>query len=117
MRQMLRQCNKDIYGPASPVGAADPTWVVGQAPAGGKSMLTETGIVERLRASSAEFRALEESHHRLDAELGELQKRQFLTPQEEMLKKQIQKEKLAKKDKMAELIRLYRENETRSAAR
>jgi hypothetical protein len=64
-----------------------------------------------------EFRELEESHHRLDAELSELQKRHVLTPQEEMVKKQIQKEKLAKKDKMAELIRLYRENEGRAAAR
>ena len=71
---------------------------------------------QALRTSSSEFRELEESHHRLDAELAELQKRHVLTPQEEMLKKQIQKEKLAKKDKMAELIRLYREN-GQSAAR
>ena len=80
-------------------------------------MLTESGIVEQLRASSAEFRELEESHHKLDAELGELRKRHFLTPQEEVLKKQIQKEKLAKKDKMAELIRLYKDTQARSAAR
>ncbi len=79
-------------------------------------MLTDDGIVDRLRASSAEFRELEESHHKLDAELGELQKRHFLTPQEELLKKQIQKEKLAKKDKMAELIRLYKETQAHSAA-
>lgn len=80
-------------------------------------MLTESLIADLLRQSSLEFRELEESHHRLDAELGGLQKRHVLTPQEELLKKQIQKEKLAKKDKMAELIRLYRENEARSAAR
>ncbi len=80
-------------------------------------MLMESRIADLLRQSSLEFRELEESHHRLDAELGELQKRHVLTPQEELLKKQIQKEKLAKKDKMAELIRLYRENEARSAAR
>jgi uncharacterized protein YdcH (DUF465 family) len=73
--------------------------------------------MEMLRQSSTEFRELEESHHRLDAELNELQKRHVLTPQEELVKKQIQKEKLAKKDKMAELVRLYRENNERSAAR
>ncbi|MBM4122083.1 MAG: DUF465 domain-containing protein [Nitrospira sp.] len=80
-------------------------------------MLNDNRIMELLRQASMEFRELEESHHRLDAELSELQKRHVLTPQEEMVKKQIQKEKLAKKDKMAELIRLYRENEGRAAAR
>jgi len=80
-------------------------------------MITDERIAGLLRTSSTEFRELEESHHRLDSELAELQKRHVLTPQEEVLKKQIQKEKLAKKDKMAELIRVYRENEANSAAR
>ena len=77
-------------------------------------MLTEHVIVERLRQSSIEFRELEESHHRLDIELAELQKRHVLTPSEEVVKKQLQKEKLAKKDKMAELIRLYPQREDHS---
>ncbi|MBD0316108.1 MAG: YdcH family protein [Nitrospiraceae bacterium] len=72
-------------------------------------MVSEDRIADQLRASNVEFRQLEESHHRLDAELSELQKRHVLTPQEEILKKQIQKEKLAMKDKMAEFIRLYRD--------
>ena len=72
-------------------------------------MLTEDAIVEQLRHSNTEFRELEESHHRLDLELNELQKRHVLTPSEEIEKKRIQKEKLVKKDKLAELIRLYRE--------
>lgn len=80
-------------------------------------MLTDNRVMEMLRQSSTEFRELEESHHRLDTELNELQKRHVLTPQEELVKKQIQKEKLAKKDKMAELVRLYRESNERSAAR
>jgi len=80
-------------------------------------MLTDARISELLRESSLEFRELEESHHRLDLELAELQKRHVLTPQEELVKKHIQKEKLVKKDKMAELIRLYRENGQQSAAR
>ena len=79
-------------------------------------MLTENVIVERLRQSSTEFRELEESHHRLDLELNELQKRHVLTPAEETAKKQLQKEKLAKKDKMAELIRLYRDHDLHPAA-
>lgn len=69
--------------------------------------MTVDHIAELLRTSNMEFRQLEETHHRLGAELEELQRRHVLTPQEELLKKQMQKEKLAKKDKMAELIRLY----------
>ena len=72
-------------------------------------MLTDNVIVERLRQSNTEFRELEESHHRLDLELNELQRRHVLTPTEEVEKKRMQKEKLAKKDKLAELIRHYRE--------
>lgn len=74
-------------------------------------MLTDSSIAERLRQSSTEFRELEESHHRLDIELNELQKRHVLTPSEELVKKQLQKEKLHKKDKMAEMIRLFRQQD------
>jgi uncharacterized protein YdcH (DUF465 family) len=72
-------------------------------------MMTEDVIVEQLRHFNTEFRELEASHHRLDHELNELQKRHVLTPSEELEKKRMQKEKLVKKDKLAELIRLYRE--------
>ncbi len=78
-------------------------------------MLTENIIAERLRESNHAFRALEDTHHRLDAELEELKKQHVLTPQEEITKKELQKEKLAKKDKMAELIRQYRKTEVGSA--
>jgi uncharacterized protein YdcH (DUF465 family) len=71
-------------------------------------MVTEEHIIEILRTSNEEYRELEESHHRLDEELQQLLKRHVLTPQEEILKKQIQKEKLGKKDRMAALIREYR---------
>lgn len=72
-------------------------------------MVPEGAIAEQLRATSIEYRELEEAHHRLDAELNELQRRHVLTPTEEIQKKQLQKEKLSKKDQMAELIRRYRE--------
>ncbi|MFM8552073.1 MAG: YdcH family protein [Nitrospiraceae bacterium] len=72
-------------------------------------MLTDARVSELLKESSVEFRELDQAHHKLDAELAELQKRHVLTPQEELIKKQLQKEKLAKKDRMAELIRLHRE--------
>lgn len=72
-------------------------------------MLKDETIVEQLRQSNPEFRELEVSHHRLDLELNELQKRHVLTPAEELEKKRMQKEKLVKKDKLADFIRLYRE--------
>jgi uncharacterized protein YdcH (DUF465 family) len=70
-------------------------------------MQSEERIANSLRNSSLEFRKLEQTHQRLDVQLADLQRRHVLTPQEETLKKQLQKEKLAKKDRMAELIRLY----------
>jgi hypothetical protein len=75
-------------------------------------MMTDERIAELLRASSIEFRQVETAHHRLDAELAELHKRHVLTPQEEIQAKQMHKEKLAKKDEMARLIRAYRDQQT-----
>jgi len=79
-------------------------------------MLTDSMIAERLRESSHEFRALEEAHHRLDLELIQLQKRHILTPAEELSMKQLHKEKLAKKDQMAELIRASRDHDLQAAS-
>ena len=78
-------------------------------------MLTDERIAELLRASNFEFQQVEAAHHRLDAELVELHKRHVLTPQEEVQAKQMHKEKLAKKDEMAMLIRAYRNQQTHSA--
>ena len=78
-------------------------------------MLTDSMLAERLRESSHEFRVLEEAHHRLDLELIQLQKRHVLTPAEEMSLKALHKEKLAKKDRMAELIRVSRDQELQVA--
>jgi len=80
-------------------------------------MLTDSMIAERLRESSHEFRALEEAHHRLDLELIQLQKRHILTPAEELSMKQLHKEKLAKKDQMAELIRISRDQDLQATPR
>jgi uncharacterized protein len=81
-------------------------------------MLTDSMIAmitEQLRQSSHEFRVLEEAHHRLDLELIQLQKRHVLTPDEERVMKDLHKEKLAKKDKMAEMIRVWRDHELQAA--
>ncbi len=70
--------------------------------------MTDEQIAENLRASNVEYQELEESHHRLDLELQQLLKHHVLTPQEEILKKHLQKEKLGKKDRMAAFIREHR---------
>ncbi len=78
-------------------------------------MMTDDRIAELLRASSIEFRQVEAAHHRLDADIAEMHKRHVLTPQEEVQVKQMHKEKLAKKDEMARLIRTYREQQAHTS--
>jgi uncharacterized protein YdcH (DUF465 family) len=77
---------------------------------------TNADFREHLRTTNADFRELQERHHQLDEQLQELLKNHILTPEEEVLKKQIQKEKLDKKDRMAMFIREYRNEQQKTAA-
>ena len=61
--------------------------------------------IEHLRKTRKDFVACEQRHRRLERELNELLKRRILGPQEEMHKKILQKEKLAVKDRMNEIVR------------
>ncbi|MCS7203134.1 MAG: DUF465 domain-containing protein [Thermodesulfovibrio sp.] len=70
--------------------------------------MKEEEIIEILKRENEEFRKLYEEHRQLDSLLNELNKRVYLTPEEEIEKKRMQKEKLYKKDKMAEMIRQYK---------
>jgi uncharacterized protein YdcH (DUF465 family) len=79
-------------------------------------MLTDDQIAEHLRNTNANFRELHEAHHQLDEQLHELLKNHILTPEEEVQKKQIQRAKLGKKDRMAMLIREYRNEQQKTAA-
>ena len=79
-------------------------------------MLNDDEVKAQLRSSNEQFRELEESHHRLEDELQELLKHPILTPQEELLKKQLQKEKLGKKDMMAQLMRQFRDSHNQPTA-
>ena len=78
-------------------------------------MQTDDQITEHLRNANADFRELQETHHQLDEQLQELLKNHILTSEEELRKKQIQKEKLDKKDRMAMLIREYRNEQEKTA--
>jgi uncharacterized protein YdcH (DUF465 family) len=72
--------------------------------------LKEREIVEFLKKENDEFRRLSEEHRNLDELLVEIDDRKYLTPEEEVERKKIQKQKLLKKDRMAELVREYKKN-------
>lgn len=72
--------------------------------------MKENDVVEILRKENEEFRKLTEEHRSLDSLLSEIDSKRYLTAEEEIERKNIQKQKLFKKDRMAELVREYRKN-------
>jgi uncharacterized protein YdcH (DUF465 family) len=70
--------------------------------------LTEEDIARILDSENAEFKSLEEQHRGLEEKLAEIDSRIYLSADDEMERKKIQKLKLLKKDRMAELIREYK---------
>lgn len=70
--------------------------------------MKDSEIAEILKRENEEYRRLFEEHKRLEQLLEEMNKKRYLTSEEEMERKRIQKQKLLKKDSMAELIRQYR---------
>ena len=70
--------------------------------------MKEQEIVERLMKENAEFKKISDEHHKLDEVLAEIDKKVYLTPEEEIERKKLQKQKLLKKDTMAEMIRQFR---------
>jgi uncharacterized protein YdcH (DUF465 family) len=70
--------------------------------------LKEQEIIEHLKKESEEFRGLFDAHHDLDKTLSEIDRKIYLTPEEEIERKKLQKQKLAKKDRMAEIIRDFK---------
>jgi uncharacterized protein YdcH (DUF465 family) len=73
--------------------------------------LKEREIVELLKKENEEFKKLSEEHRSLDVLLAEMDnKKRYLSPEEEFERKKIQKQKLFKKDRMAELVREYKKS-------
>ena len=63
--------------------------------------------IELLRQENEEFRKLEKEHRELDDTILSYSKLRFLSTDQDIEKKRLQKLKLYKKDKMAEMIRQY----------
>jgi ribosomal-protein-alanine N-acetyltransferase len=83
---------------------------------GEATMLNEDpAILELVRKEYHEFKALEETHQRLEDQLSALAQLHFLTPEEEQQKKRIQFDKLANKDKMAAIVRRFKRNRSMAA--
>ena len=74
--------------------------------------MREEEIVELLKKESEEFRKLTEEHKNLEGLLAKIDSKRFLSPEEELERKKIQKQKLLKKDRMAVLIREYEKGRT-----
>ena len=70
--------------------------------------MKENEIVEFLKKENEEFRKLSEEHRSLDGILSEIDSKRYLSAEEAVERKRIQKQKLLKKDRMAELVREYK---------
>jgi len=71
-------------------------------------MAKEEELIERLMRENEEFLKAKQAHLQLANQLEELEKKPFLTPQDEMEIKIIKKKKLALKDQMEKILIQYR---------
>ena len=70
--------------------------------------MKEAEVVDILRNENEEYKKLEEEHQKLNEYLDEMSKKKYLSSEEEIEKKKLQKKKLHYKDKLAQLIREYK---------
>ena len=70
--------------------------------------MKEADVINNLRNDNEEFKKIEEEHKKLEVSLADIDKKKYLTPEDEMLRKNIQKQKLQFKDQMAKLVRGYK---------
>ena len=65
-------------------------------------------LIRTLLEREPELRRYYEEHQDLEQQLGTYQQKHYLTPEEEVEKKRLQKLKLAGKDKIMEILARYR---------
>jgi len=68
----------------------------------------EEELIERLMKENEDFLKAKQAHAELARQLDELEKKPFLTPQDEMEIKVLKKKKLAWKDQMEKILMQYR---------
>ncbi len=74
----------------------------------GETVTKEDELIAKLMREDETFRNLKLAHMDLSKQLDELEKKPFLTPQDEMEIKIIKKKKLACKDEMEKILRKHR---------
>jgi uncharacterized protein YdcH (DUF465 family) len=70
--------------------------------------VNEEAIVSRLRSESQEYQQWEQEHRKLEDTLVTFEVHRYLTPEQELERKRIQKLKLAAKDRMMDIVRRSR---------
>ena len=75
---------------------------------GDEMMPKEGELIERLMRENVEFLKVKQAHSELAKQLEELEKKPFVTPQDEVEIKIIKKKKLALKDQMEKILIQYR---------
>jgi uncharacterized protein YdcH (DUF465 family) len=70
--------------------------------------VNEEALVTRLRTENSEYQKWEQEHRKLEDSLMLFETHRYLTPEEEVERKRIQKLKLVAKDKMMDIIRRTR---------
>jgi len=68
----------------------------------------EQDLIERLMRENEEFLKVKQTHTQLAKQLEELEKKPFLSPQDEIEVKILKKKKLAAKDQMENILMQYR---------
>jgi len=68
----------------------------------------EEELIERLMRENEEFSKTKQAHTQLSKQLDELERKAFLSPQDEMEIKIIKKKKLVLKDQMEKILVQYR---------
>jgi uncharacterized protein YdcH (DUF465 family) len=71
-------------------------------------MSKEEELIERLMRENEKFSKIKQAHSQLGKQLDELEKKPYLTPQDEVEIKIIKKKKLALKDQMEKILMQYR---------
>lgn len=73
--------------------------------------ISDSALIEVLINEDTELRETVEQHKVLDSQILTLDRRRFLTPQEQLERKQLQKMKLIRKDRIVTILSKYRKNE------
>jgi len=70
--------------------------------------VNEDALVAKLRVEDPDFQKWEQEHRQLEDNLMAFEIHRYLTPEQEVERKRIQKLKLVAKDKMMEIVRRIR---------